>query len=126
MAYISTESVKVIRYELKEAFPAKDGWKLSIVRRDSHLVDVTVVNAPYNMLTKGFDKSYEIMHAHNVNQNSLTAKAKKDLSKMFKIINKENYDNSDIQTDYFDVGFYCYLSVGSYSKPFSVSKKKAK
>ncbi len=35
MAYMSTEQAADIRNRLKEAFPAKDGWKLS-VRKEHH------------------------------------------------------------------------------------------
>ena len=34
------------------------------------------------------------------------------------IANRENYDNSGIMTDYFDVNFYFYLEVGQWNKPF--------
>ena len=33
-------------------------------------------------------------------------------------LNKGNYNNSDVMTDYFDVGWYIYIYVGSYGKPF--------
>ena len=29
-----------------------------------------------------------------------------------------NYDNSDIQTDYFDIGWYVDINVGKWDKPF--------
>lgn len=29
-----------------------------------------------------------------------------------------NYDNSDSQTDYFDVGWYCTIEIGDYDKPY--------
>jgi hypothetical protein len=32
MAYISTEKVKEMRNKLKELFPTKKGWKLSVTR----------------------------------------------------------------------------------------------
>jgi len=30
----------------------------------------------------------------------------------------ENYDNSDVMTDYFDVGWYIDIRVGAYDKPY--------
>lgn len=32
--------------------------------------------------------------------------------------NFANYDNSDIQTDYFDVGWYIDINVGKWNRPF--------
>ena len=34
------------------------------------------------------------------------------------IVNQYNYDNSDSQTDYFDVNFYTHLNLGKWNKPF--------
>ena len=38
--------------------------------------------------------------------------------RVVEIIQQYNYDNSDIQTDYFDVNFYLSLSIGKWDKPF--------
>lgn len=35
-------------------------------------------------------------------------------------LNIDNYDNSDSQTDYFDVGHYTSINLGSWNKPFIV------
>jgi hypothetical protein len=31
-----------------------------------------------------------------------------------------NHDNSDIMTDYFDVGWYLHINVGGWNKPYTV------
>jgi hypothetical protein len=31
-----------------------------------------------------------------------------------------NHDNSDIMTDYFDVGWYLNINVGGWNKPYTV------
>lgn len=35
-----------------------------------------------------------------------------------KALNLDNYDHSDIMTDYFDVGHYVSIKIGKYEKPF--------
>ena len=44
------------------------------------------------------------------------------LTKMLYIINtsgeRPNFDKSDIQTDYFNVGYYVHMEVGTWEKPF--------
>jgi hypothetical protein len=30
----------------------------------------------------------------------------------------QNHDNSDIMTDYFDIGWYTYINVGQWDKPY--------
>ena len=127
MAYINAEEIKVIRNELKAAFPAKEGWKLSVRGADYSSIYVAVINAPYQMVADG-EHTTDFMHAHNIDHcdKFVDDRASKDLHKMFKIINRENYDNSDIMTDYFDVGYYCHLSVGKWDKPFAIHPKFVK
>lgn len=37
---------------------------------------------------------------------------------IIKALNNNNYDNSDAQTDYFDVGHYVDLNIGTWEKPY--------
>ena len=50
-------------------------------------------------------------------------KAKKFLSEVIPAMNKGNHDNSDIQTDYFDVGWYVDVNVGKWDKPYVLETK---
>jgi hypothetical protein len=117
MAYISTEEVKVIREELKKNFPSRLGWKLSIVRRDYLSLSISIINAPIE-LRNDQNNTYE-----SVNQYWLESRENKEsvpvLKKIFEIANKNNYDRSDVQSDYFDVGYYLNLSIGHFGKPFN-------
>lgn len=51
-----------------------------------------------------------------------TGKAKEFLKEVFTVMNNGNHDNSDIQTDYFDVGWYVRVGIGSWDKPYEVTK----
>jgi len=42
------------------------------------------------------------------------------LKEIFAAMNGGNHDNSDIQTDYFDVGWYVDVNIGSWNKPYTV------
>jgi hypothetical protein len=46
--------------------------------------------------------------------------AKKFLEEIFAAMNAGNHNNSDIQTDYFDVGWYVDVNIGSWNKPYSL------
>lgn len=35
------------------------------------------------------------------------------------------YDNSDIQTDYFDTAYYMYINIGKWDKPYVLEKEYA-
>jgi hypothetical protein len=53
-------------------------------------------------------------------QEHFSGVAKAFLSEVFTAMNKGNHDNSDIQTDYFDVGWYSDVNIGSWNKPYTV------
>lgn len=42
------------------------------------------------------------------------------LMEVIPAMNKGNHDNSDIQTDYFDVGWYVDVNIGKWNKPYTV------
>lgn len=44
--------------------------------------------------------------------------AKSFLKEVFTVMNMGNHDNSDIMTDYFDVGWYVDVNVGLWNKPY--------
>ena len=120
MAYISTEEVKVIREELKKNFPSRLGWKLSIVRRDYLSLSISIIKAPFE-LRNDQNNAYE-----QVNQYWIESRENKQsippLKKIFEIANKNNYDRSDVQSDYFDIGYYLNISIGHFGKPFTPSE----
>jgi hypothetical protein len=44
------------------------------------------------------------------------------LKRLFGIMNEGNHDNSDIMTDYFDVGWYNSVMIGDWDKPYVLVK----
>jgi hypothetical protein len=46
--------------------------------------------------------------------------AKKFLTEVLAALNVGNHDRSDVQTDYFDVGWYVDVDVGKWNKPYIV------
>ena len=51
-------------------------------------------------------------------QEHYSGKAKSFLKEILVAMNGGNHDNSDIQTDYFDVGWYVDVNIGSWNKPY--------
>jgi hypothetical protein len=43
------------------------------------------------------------------------------LTEVLSAMNEGNYDNSDIQTDYFSVGWYVDVNIGKWNKPYVVA-----
>lgn len=53
-------------------------------------------------------------------QSHFTGNARKFLTEAIQAMNNGNHDNSDIQTDYFDVGWYIHVDIGQWDKPYEV------
>jgi hypothetical protein len=50
-----------------------------------------------------------------------SGKARDFLKEVITTMNGGNHDNSDVQTDYFDVGWYVDVNIGSWNKPYTVT-----
>lgn len=44
----------------------------------------------------------------------------KFISEAHAILNEGNHNNNDLQTDYFDVGWYTSIDIGDYNKPYKL------
>jgi hypothetical protein len=53
-------------------------------------------------------------------QEHYSGKAKQFLTEVFAAMNKGNHNNSEIQTDYFDVGWYVDVNIGQWNKPYEL------
>ena len=49
-------------------------------------------------------------------------KAKQFLEEVITAMNNGNHDRSDIQTDYFDVGWYIDVNIGKWNQPYALVK----
>jgi hypothetical protein len=55
-------------------------------------------------------------------QNHFDGEALAFLSEVLPAMNVGNHDNSDIQTDYFDIGWYIDVNIGAWNKPYLLTK----
>ncbi len=55
-------------------------------------------------------------------KNHYSGKALKFLNEVMPLMNKGNHDNSDLMTDYFDVGWYVDVNIGKWDKPYVLEK----
>ena len=137
MAYISTDDVKHIRNELKKELPQ---YKFSVVRDHHSSVSISLMKGPafndyeyfdrYNNVTKTANLS-DGEH-HQINQYHLEDFYGKENAEILSKIDtisrtapaknggKVWYNDSDIQTDYFDIAYYVHISVGKWNKPYEV------
>ena len=114
MAYISKEHVKVVRDNLK----AFKGYKFSVTRSHYNSINVAILSAPCE-LRDNIAREYEQVNQYHIDSRD-NREAIEFLNSVYDIVNTGNYNNSDVQSDYFDVGFYVNISIGQYDKPFHV------
>jgi len=132
-----SEIAKEVRESLKKEFPE---CRFS-VRSDYHSMSVSLMSAPVSPFSKlaqysggyenkdyPFDGLYAQLNEKHLDNRCngyyLTNEAVSMLKKVVKIANKKNWDRSDIQSDYFDVGYYFDLEIGKWNKPFQVKGGK--
>jgi hypothetical protein len=135
MAYMSQEKKSKIS-PLVKSICKKYGIKASLaVRHHSTLVlnvksgtidfisnfNETIENRPGGFRNGSpAEKSLQIntywYHEH------FSGKAKKFLSEILQVMNSGNHNNSDIQSDYFDVGWYVDVNIGQWNKPYTVTE----
>ena len=80
----------------------------------------TVSSDPY-LSARGFtpaEKSLDVNPYHY--QNHFSGDAKAFMQEVFAVMNDGNHDRSDIQSDYFDVGWYVDVNVGQWNKEYIV------
>lgn len=54
-------------------------------------------------------------------ENHYTGVAVDALKELFEVLNTDNFDKSDIMTDYFHVGHYVDVNIGAWDKPYELT-----
>ena len=141
MAYMSQEKKAKIAPVVK-AILKKYNVKGSLsVRNHSTLVQNIksgVIDFVENFITTGSDKSYvsqmtqdqidQLRKSQSVDVNPywyhehFSGTSKQFLREVLNAMNDGNWDKSDIQTDYFNVGWYVDVNIGRWNKPYVLAK----
>lgn len=136
MAYMNQERKALIAQELKKVVPAQ--WKYTLAVRNSSTIVMTITQAPVDLIGEclrvsqkyetSVSKTKERPTNLDINQYYLDRQFDGDLLALFRqfmdalnlrnVQGKENWDKSDIMTDYFNVGWYVDLNIGSWNRPF--------
>ena len=138
MAYVNKELKAKVVGLLKAEFGANTkaevtarGFKYSLAVRNGSTLILTISEGSIdfigNYLEKckekpGFIENHEPVTSIQVNEYHLdswfSGQALEILTKIKNILNTDNYDNSDVQSDYFDVGHYISINIGKWDKPY--------
>lgn len=137
MAYMSQERKKAIQVKVKPIL-AKYGMKgtLSVRHHSTLVLNLTAgpidfagdVNQDARSASGNAPRTAEDIrqpYALSINpywyQEHYVGKSLEFLKEIFTALNEGNHDRSDLQSDYFDVGWYVDVNVGKYDKPYQVT-----
>lgn len=134
MAYMNQEKKSKIAAKLKDVVPK--GWKYSLRVRNHSTIIMTVTSAPVDLMAEAQrvtaerrarqgDAPNNYTHTH-LDVNPYHPDFSFDVSlptirSILEAMNDGNHNRSDIMSDYFDVGWYVDINVGSWDKPFKVN-----
>ena len=136
MAFMNQEKKKQIAAALKIAM--KDtGVKYSIAVNNHSTLVMNIKSGPVDFLGnalevaqanpgRNFGRPVVPQKSIQVNtywyKEHFTGKALAILEKAIPVLNTGNHDRSDIQSDYFDVGWYVNVNIGQWNKPYEITK----
>jgi hypothetical protein len=128
MAYMSQENKAKLALEIAKVMPTN--WKHTLkVRHHSTLV-LTIRQAPVDLIEENLVCASRPEPSSNrtLNVYHLNGEYANKLLKIFESIKGAmmvgNHDNSDSQSDYFDVGWYIDINIGDSDSPFRYVPKK--
>jgi hypothetical protein len=124
MAFMNQERKAVIAAELKRVIP--QGWKWTLGVRHHSTIVLNIWAAPADLLgmirpnvAYPVDRHFDLYMPH---RGGVLKGAPAEIGELFdhiaEALYRGNHDRSDLQTDYFDVGWYVDVNIGSYERPF--------
>jgi len=119
---MNQENKERLRLEIAKVMPKAWKWTLA-VRHHSTLVltvrqaDVDLIDKNLALKSRNDDSKYRSLNEYNL-QGEYSGKLLKIFEGIKGAMNVGNHDNSDVQTDYFDVGWYIDINVGESRSPF--------
>jgi|SRR5271157_5546320 len=130
MAYIDQQRKGILEVEIKKVVPAN--WKYTLKIRHHSTLVITIRQADVDLIGKnicaprhvGGRPEYLSLNEHNL-QGEYTDKLLKIFEGIKGAMMIGNHDRSDIQSDYFDVGWYIDIQIGEYKSPFKFVPAKS-
>ena len=125
MAYMNQEKKAKIAPAVK-AILKKYNVKASLAVRNHMTLVLNVKQGPIDFIKDFGNPEDAAKFGIQVNtywyQDHFVGESKKFLTEVITAMNDGNHDRSDIQTDYFDVGWYVDVNIGQWNKPYALEK----
>ena len=124
MAYYSQDQKKQIQPRIA-AILKQNGLKGSLSVRHNSTVTLTITSGPFSFLDGRIEQGWEWVRRNPKTFVCITESERQErdefvaiVDQLHAIMSEGNHDRSDIQTDYFDVGWYITIQTGKWNKPF--------
>ena len=129
MAYVSQELKARLAPKIK-SICKRHGIRASLAVRNHSTLVLNVSQGSIDFVGDYGSTGQEREHAQRfgiqVNpyhyKSHFNGRALRFLSEVIPAMNDGNHDRSDIQTDYFDVGWYIDVNIGRWNKPYALEK----
>lgn len=125
MAYVSQELKSKLAPQIK-AICKKYGVKASLAVRNHSTLVLNVKSGKIDFIRDYGDSDDARKFGIQVNpyhyKSHFEGKAKAFLSEVIPAMNDGNWDKSEIQYDYFNVGWYIDVNIGKWNKPYELTK----
>ena len=125
MAHMSQEKKAKIAPAVK-AILKKYNVKASLAVRNHSTLVLNVKQGPIDFINDFGNSEDAKKFGIQVNpywyHEHFTGESKKFLTEVITAMNDGNHDRSDIQSDYFDVGWYVDVNIGRWNQPYALVK----
>ena len=137
MAFMNQDRKKELAPKIKEICK-EYGVKATLSVRDYRALELNIKSGDidfignYNLVERTTSwgeprrkaDKYLGVNTYYINED-FTGKALEFLTKVDEAMNNGNWDNSDVQTDYFNVGWYTNINIGKWDKPYQLNNEVA-
>jgi hypothetical protein len=125
MAYVSQELKSKLAPQIK-AICKKYGVKASLAVRNHSTLALNIKSGKIDFISDYGNSDDARKFGIQVNpywyKDHFTGKSKAFLSEVIPAMNDGNWDKSEIQYDYFNVGWYIDVNIGKWNKPYELTK----
>lgn len=125
MAYIGQDKKNKIHANLKPILK-KYGVRGSLRIRNHMSLCLTVSGGELNPF-EDWGSTFPLHNEGHIDvntyhyRNHFTGRTREFLIEALSAMNEGNHDRSDAMTDYFDVGWYVYVTFGKWDKPYALT-----
>lgn len=119
MPYIDADQVKARRIAIREAFPRKAGWDVSVTRDGHSGVRVTFKSGPVPLTAD--PNGYEQINTYYIGDHAVSPEAASILGRAKRIVSAGNHTLYE-SSDYGSIPkFYVSIHVGAWDAPYRVT-----